>query len=758
MAERDPLHRLAERLARGQSIDWEKEERAAGEQERAAIRKLRIIAAMSIVNRSLLSGARPEKLSASVAHARDVLRPEPSVKPVDGSESGAPLLPPNSRWGSIEIREHIGGGSFGDVYRARDTRLDREVALKLLRIAQPDPRDEVVREARLLARVRHPNVVTVYGADQIDGRIGIWTEFLSGRTLDEILKEHGLLDAREAALIGIDLCRALSAVHAAGIVHQDVKLRNVMRVEGGRVVLMDFGLGREIESRWKRRSTFAITGTPLFMAPEALSGASDARSDLYSLGVVLFGLVTGSAPVEASTLEELRQKHASGARREVRDLRPDLASGFVQVLQRLLAPDPEQRFQTAGEAERALLAVLTTASDTPTSSTPAPAPSLHLPLSSSPPPPEPSIASSPATPFVSPKSLASQSRSYRLPAEVDSFVGREADLAALADAFRDGARLVTLHGPGGIGKTRLAVRYGREHLRDWTGGVWFCDLTEAKSGDDVASATGAGMGLALGSGDPVTQVCRSIASRGACLLILDNFEQVADHAGSTLASWLANAPDARFVVTSGVRLKLPGEVVQSIEPLPIEPGMQLFADRAPRQRPVDLAGAEADSVREVVRLLEGIPLAIELSAARLRVLTPAQIVERISERFRIAATGGHGRHATLRAAIASSWESLAPWEKAAFCQCAMFEGGFNLEAAEGVLDLTAWPQAPWIVDVLQSLVDKSLIRSWVMEATTASAHPAIRFGMFVSLQEYAREMLAEPGAPVSRGPLNRPSR
>lgn len=714
MADRDPLHRLAARLARGAPIDWDAEERAAAtEDERAGIRKLRIVAALSIVNRSLLSGVSHEDLSSSVSEAKKLSGRRDSETHIDHSNAPAPSLPPHSRWGQIEILEHAGGGSFGEVYRARDTRLDREVALKILHGDTRGSQDEVVREARLLARVRHPNVVTVYGADQIDGRIGLWTEFLRGQTLDRMLQERGVLDAREAALIGIDLCRALSAVHAAGIVHQDVKLTNVMRVEGGRIVLMDFGLGRELDSRWRRRGSLrAITGTPLFMAPEVMAGApSDARSDLYSLGVVLFALVTASVPIEASTLDELRGKHDRGERREVRDLRPDLGSGFVHLLQKFLAPDPKSRYQTAGEAERALYSALESPSEAP----------------------------------QRPATTRAQMPPHRLPAEIDSFVGREEDMRGLQRIFLEGARLVTLQGPGGMGKTRLAVRHGWTTLGDWSGGVWFCDLTEAKSRDGIASAVGEGLGVPLGPGDPIEQLGHAIASRGTCLVILDNFEQVIDHAAETVATWLVRAPDARFVVTSRERLKLSGEVVQSIEPLPIARGMELFADRARRQRPIELDGPEADSVRELVRLLEGIPLAIELSAARLRVLTPAQIADRIAERFRVVASAGTGRHATLRTAIDGSWELLPAWEKAAFAQCAMFEGGFSFEAAEGVLDLGA-SGAPWIVDVLQSLVDKSLLRSWVSEAQRSSTRPAVRFGMFVSLQEYAREKLAEPGS------------
>src|SRR5262249_32798681 len=142
----------------------------------------------------------------------------------------------------------IDKGSFGAVYRARDTKLQTDVALKLV----PLPglrllyRWRALREARMLARVTHDNVVKVYGADITDGYAGIWMEFIEGDTLSARLREAGVFSAREAALIGCDLCRALAAVHHAGLVHGDVKPRNVMRAAGGRIVLMDFGTGKDL--------------------------------------------------------------------------------------------------------------------------------------------------------------------------------------------------------------------------------------------------------------------------------------------------------------------------------------------------------------------------------------------------------------------------------------------------------------------------------------------------------------------------------
>jgi len=358
VSERDLLSRVSSRLARDLPVDWDDAERqAATDDERKEVRHLRVVAAMAGFHRSAQAGdpKMGDSLSveASIARAITELKSDVS-QPLPAAE---PDLPPGTRWGHIEILERVGRGAFGAVYRGRDLRLDRIVALKILDREAPKPSDEVVREARLLARVRHPNVVTVYGADRVEERVGIWMEFLHGETLDRIVRTRGVFDAREAALVGIDLCRALAAVHAAGIVHQDVKLGNVMRAEGGRIVLMDFGLGREARPRQASGGKSSqILGTPLFMAPEVLRGArADTRSDVYSLGVVLFALVTGSLPADATSYSELMNKHERGELRRARDLRPDLAEPFGHVLDRALAPDPRLRLATAGEMEQALL-------------------------------------------------------------------------------------------------------------------------------------------------------------------------------------------------------------------------------------------------------------------------------------------------------------------------------------------------------------------------------------------------------------------
>jgi serine/threonine protein kinase/tetratricopeptide (TPR) repeat protein len=255
-------------------------------------------------------------------------------------------------WGPFRLIEKVGQGSFGEVYRAFDTTLEREVALKLL-LPRYGSEDEdataVLREARLLARVRHPNVVPVYGVDTFDKRVGFWSAFVRGRTLSSLLAAQGRFGATETALIGIDLCKAVSAVHAAGLLHRDIKAGNVMREEGGRILLMDFGLSLE------HTATHSLSGTPPYMAPELFTGApSSVVSDIYSLGVLLYQLLTGKYPVEGSNFRVVYAAHQAGKRRSLYDERTDLPEALVRAVHTATAPDPANRFQSAGQMITAL--------------------------------------------------------------------------------------------------------------------------------------------------------------------------------------------------------------------------------------------------------------------------------------------------------------------------------------------------------------------------------------------------------------------
>ncbi|HKE84199.1 MAG TPA: serine/threonine-protein kinase [Vicinamibacterales bacterium] len=260
-------------------------------------------------------------------------------------------------WGKYKLADRVGAGSYGAVYRAWDADLERDVAIKILHHRFGDMRlkDTLLKEGRALARIRHDNVVRVIGVEAHEDRVALCMEFVKGQTLDEIVRRQGTLSAREAIGIGEDLCRALAAVHRAGYIHRDVKAKNVMRDEGGKIVLMDFGTGRAAD----RPGAFGDrAGTPLYMAPEVLENEpASPTSDVYSLGVLLYHLVTGAYPVDARTIDQLREAHAKRQHRWLSERRPDLPVTFMQVVERAIALDPQDRYANPSELLSALSAL-----------------------------------------------------------------------------------------------------------------------------------------------------------------------------------------------------------------------------------------------------------------------------------------------------------------------------------------------------------------------------------------------------------------
>jgi eukaryotic-like serine/threonine-protein kinase len=272
-------------------------------------------------------------------------------------EGEAPHLSPLFTWGPLRVVEQLGRGGFGEVYRAYEPLLKREVALKLRRA---DDREgphssRFIQEARRLAQVRHPNVLVVHGAAEHNGRRGLWTDLIRGKTLEQAVAEQGPFGASEAASIGISMCGAVAAVHNAGLVHRDIKASNVMRETGGRIVLMDFGSAADPLHASEDGGERELSGTPFYMAPELFRHqAPSPASDIYSLGVLLYRIVSGGYPVEAGSCSELIDKHRKGQVRPLRDARPELPSPFVQAIERALEPDPALRYPSAGAMEKAL--------------------------------------------------------------------------------------------------------------------------------------------------------------------------------------------------------------------------------------------------------------------------------------------------------------------------------------------------------------------------------------------------------------------
>ncbi len=270
------------------------------------------------------------------------------------------------RWGPFEHLQRVGRGSFGEVYRAFDPTLQRHVALKLLlpgRLTRDEELGALLREARAIARIRHPNIVPIYGVDRHHGRVGFWSDFVKGQTLAALVGTQGAMGPHEAALVGVDVCRAAGAVHAAGFLHRDIKAGNVMREEGGRILLMDFGLTDE------HGTGEGGSGTPAYMAPELMLGLpATVPSDVYAIGVMLFYLLTKQYPVEGVDVAALRAAHASGTRRTLLDARPDLPEPLARVVETALNASPARRFGTTGQ----MIAALSDAVGVGSSESPAP--------------------------------------------------------------------------------------------------------------------------------------------------------------------------------------------------------------------------------------------------------------------------------------------------------------------------------------------------------------------------------------------------
>lgn len=291
------------------------------------------------------------KLLAAVGNVGRLDEPLPDEAP------GVLALKAGDEWGRFRLEEVIGHGSYGTVYRARDPLLETDVALKLFHRRSENSEIEAERaldEARRLSRIRHENVVRVLGAEIHRGRVGLWMELITGHSLSDVLKSQGPCSADEARTIGAALCRAVAAVHAAGFIHQDIKAANVVRAEGGRIVLMDLGAGIRVAGG-SAPARQVIGGTPLYIAPEIFDGHPPSQcSDVYSLGVLLFHLVTNRYPVEGADRFEVERAHRLGRRLRLRDARPDLADEFVRAIEQAVAPDPRERYATAGELDAAL--------------------------------------------------------------------------------------------------------------------------------------------------------------------------------------------------------------------------------------------------------------------------------------------------------------------------------------------------------------------------------------------------------------------
>ena len=687
--------------------------------------------------------------------------PETSLKQITAAD-----LP--QRLGRYELQELLGEGGMARVFRAElvgPAGFRKQVAVKLIKTEAlgPDQNRDLesfIREARLGGLLKHPNIVDVYELGDLSDQLFIAMELVEGQTLSQLIRN----DERPPASVVLEICagvtEGLASAHSltslglpAGLVHRDMKPSNVLLSWDGAVKVADFGIAitHYGELADAPEELGSVAGTLSYMSPEQMLGEPlDGRSDLFALGLVMVEIATARRLPRGYILKQIKEHQVLRAPvlpEEYLGPAEEAVPGLRRIILRCLEPVPEARYANAQALLRDIESLRKQHGVFPR---------LRTWLQSGSHKSQHDALGATTTPFV-PEHTAETATHAEAKTELikgalvrtnlgpalDDFVGRESELLKLTQRFESGARLVTVKGTGGAGKTRFARRFARARWDQLSGGAWFVDLTETRTPAGVLHAIAMVLDVPLrGEGFDVlaSQVGHAIAGRGPVLLVLDNFEQVVKHAAVTLGRWLQTAPEANFLVTSRQPLRLEGEEVFSLSPLPAADGVALFRLRA------QAAGAHLqqdaqthDVISRLVAAVDGIPLAIELAAARAVLLSPNQLLDRLAERFKLLQGGRRGdtdRQSNLRDLIGWSWELLEPWEQGALTQLSVFRDGFFMGAAEVVLDLSNWPDAPWALDVVSSLLDKSLLHTWMV-------HGQPRFGMYLSIQEYAAQKLGD---------------
>jgi predicted ATPase/predicted Ser/Thr protein kinase len=684
----------------------------------------------------------------------------------------------NQPFGRYELITRLATGGMGEVFLARAkgaAGFEKLLVVKrvLPHLAQnAEFRDLFLDEARIAARLNHPGIVQIFELGDVDGQWFIVMEYVAGKDLRKLsaqarAQRRPLPQGLSARIIA-DAAAALDYAHKARdaqgrpmpIDHRDVSPHNLLVSFDGAVKLIDFGVARAA-NRLQETGQGVLRGKYPYMAPEQVAeDRVDAKSDQFSLGVVLWELVTGKRLFRSESDAMTLQLVAECKVAPPRAVQPDIAPELEAITLRMLERDPARRFEDLAAARMALEAFLLGAN--------LPASAAHLGAFMRELFPEgDAFVEQPAGDPQRTKSSKSIAQAMQgageatvallqnvagerppLPRAGTSFVGRSHELSALRLLLARGERVVTLVGPGGAGKTRLAVELARQADVP----AWFVDLTAAVDFEGVCLQVARSLGLTFAAGVAAEQlIARALAAKGRCLVVLDNFEQVLGEAEATVGTWRTHAKDVTFVVTSREPLRVPEEVLYEVPPL--DEAVDLFLERARAARPGwEPQAADRKAAEEIVSALDGLPLAIELAAARLALLSPAQLMQRLPRRLDLLKGAGvqaSGRQATMRGAIDWSWNLLEPHEQAALAQLGVFRGSFSIEAVEAVVDVSAFPGAPWALDVVQSLKDKSLVRAW-----ESGADGELRFGLLDSIREYALEKLAAmPG--VGEGALAR---
>ena len=623
---------------------------------------------------------------------------------------------------------------MGEVYRARDPRLDRSVAIKILPAelsADSDRLHRFEREARSVSALNHPNIVTIYELAKDGSAHYFAMELIEGQTLRQLLIA-GSLPIRKAIEIAAQIAEGLAKAHEAGITHRDMKPENLMVSCDGFVKILDFGLakvaspvGEQHETRtlssWQTQPGIVI-GTVQYMSPEQASGAPlDFRSDQFSFGLVLYEMVTGKRAFPRGTAAEILVAIMREPTEPIAVQNPDVPAPLCWAIERCLAKDPDKRYVSTRDLARDLAAIRERFSEKP--------------------------------------ARQAEPRGTNIPVQRTAFVGREKEIAAAKELLLSkDVRLLTITGPGGIGKTRLGVEIATGLPENFSGGIHFVSLSPLRDPALIASVIVQTLGIREAGGPSPLELLKKHfhdSSHAPALFLLDNFEHLIQ-AAPIVADLLAIAPNLKILVTSRAALHVYGEHEFPVPALAVPDAQSkstldalsqfaavaLFVQRAVAARPdFELNQQNAFAVIEICARLDGLPLAIELAAARVKVLSPSAMCTRLASRLQLLTGGARDlpqRQQTLRAAFDWSHDLLSPAEQKLFRRLSVFVGGCTLEGVEAVCDTKGDLQLD-LLDGMASMVDKSLLQQ--LEQPNGES----RFTMLETIREYAREKLEASG-------------
>ncbi|WP_062986145.1 protein kinase domain-containing protein [Nocardia anaemiae] len=639
----------------------------------------------------------------------------------------------------FEDAEEIGRGGFGMVFRCVQHAIGRTVAVKVLTGRFEEDRERFFREQRAMGRLTgHPNIVDMLEVGETaSGLLYLVMPYHSHGSLDTRIRTNGPLRPAEVLSLGVKIAGALEAAHRAEILHRDIKPGNILLTDYGEPALTDFGIAH-VGGGFKT-ATGTVTGSPAFTAPEVLGGeGASPASDVYGLGATLFCALTGHAAFERREGEQLVAQFLRITEEPVPDLRENgIPDDICSAVEAAMSRDPRDRptVLTLGQRLRQIERDHGLVVD-----------EMILPTG-----PRTGLLADHVSAAVPMSAMGNNVGN--LPLELTSFVDRRLQVAAVKSLLAR-SRLVTLTGIGGVGKSRLALRVAHKVRTDFNGGAWLVELGDLTEPTLVPDAVAVALGLRNRGARPMVEAMEHLLSNRDVLLVLDNCEQVIDAVTSLAESLLQTYPQLRILATSREALSVGGEAVFSVPPLDVPviadqltrrvaaryDAVALFAERGAAAVPGFEITEDTDRcVARICARLDGLPLAIELAAARLRTMSPEQILSRLDDRYELLTRGSRGapvRQQTLRWCIGWSYDLCTPVEQRLWAQLSVFVGGFEFDAAQQVCghDLSEAE----VLDGVSALVDKSILIREEIDA-------AIRFRMLENVQEYGREKAEESG-------------